>query len=164
MQKADCTFGRKAGSCCSSRQIKKNVDRPLCFATTMTYAFNLSRYFRVPPTFSRQMRSCEIRFNGRRNYIRVSTLPKLPSKPLTLDLFFRRTSYHGNASYRKVKIIKVVEKFYYFRFTDLVLFIFGTWLIQRSYGTCKKRSKVSMRSKVRSSYGTFPLKNLSRIR
>jgi hypothetical protein len=37
MQKADCTFGRKAGSCCSSRQIKKNVDRPLCFATTMTY-------------------------------------------------------------------------------------------------------------------------------
>jgi hypothetical protein len=35
----------------------------------------------------------------------------------------------------------------------MVLFIFGALIIQKRYGTCKKRSKVSLRSKVRGSYG-----------
>ncbi len=40
----------------------------------------------------------------------------VPSKPLTLDLmetldfFFRRAYHHRNASYRKMKRIKFVEK------------------------------------------------------
>ncbi len=42
--------------------------------------------------------------------------PKIPSKPLTLDLMetldliFRRASYHWKTSYRKMKRLKVVEK------------------------------------------------------
>jgi hypothetical protein len=34
----------------------------------------------------------------------------IPSKSLTLDLFFRRDCYHWNMSYRKMKRMKVVEK------------------------------------------------------
>ncbi len=40
-----------------------------------------------------------------------------------------------------------------FCFAKSVLFIFGTEFTQRSYGSCKKWSKVSMRSKVRDFYG-----------
>ncbi len=46
----------------------------------------------------------------------------LPSKPLTvdlketLDLFFRRACYHWNASYRKLKRIKVVEKLQIYKY------------------------------------------------
>jgi hypothetical protein len=44
------------------------------------------------------------------------TYDDIPSKPLTLDLmetlnlFFRKASYHRNASYRKMKRTKGVEK------------------------------------------------------
>jgi hypothetical protein len=41
-----------------------------------------------------------------------------------------------------------------FRFAISILFIFGTEFIQRSYGTCKKRFRVSIRSKVGGFYGT----------
>jgi hypothetical protein len=46
----------------------------------------------------------------------------LPSKPLTLDLmktldlFFRKACYHQNASYKKIKRIKVVEKLWINKF------------------------------------------------
>jgi hypothetical protein len=82
----------------------------------------------------------------------------VPSKPLTLDLmetldlFFRRACYHWNAAYRKMKRIKVVETF---SSTNSVLFISCTWFIHRSYRAYKKKSKVSVRSKVRGFYGTF---------
>ncbi len=65
----------------------------------------------------------------------------VPSRPLildlmeTLDLFFRRACYRWNASYRKMKRIKVVEKLYIYY---LDLFIFCTRFIHRSYRACKK--------------------------
>jgi hypothetical protein len=34
----------------------------------------------------------------------------------TLDLFFRKTCYHRNTSYRRTKRIKVVEKLYTYEF------------------------------------------------
>jgi hypothetical protein len=57
-------------------------------------------------------------------------LINIPPKPLTLDLFFRGACYHRNASYRKMKRKKKLRKNY--TFTNSVLFIFGTWFIQRS--------------------------------
>jgi hypothetical protein len=68
----------------------------------------------------------------------------VPSKPLTLnlmetlDLSFRKGLVSLiNESYRKMKRIKVVENF---RSTNLVLFIFCTRFIHRSYRVCKKRA------------------------
>ncbi len=82
---------------------------------------------------------------------------ELPSKPLsldlmeTLDLFFRRACYHWNTFYIKMKRIKFVVKLHIYKFGSVH---FGTWFIQ-SYWTCKKKSKVSMRSKVRGFYGNY---------
>jgi hypothetical protein len=67
----------------------------------------------------------------------------VPSDPLTLDLmeildlFLRSACYHQNASYRKMMWMKVAEK--NVRSTNSVLFIFGTWFFQSSYGTGKKQ-------------------------
>ncbi len=70
----------------------------------------------------------------------------------TLDLFFRKACYHWNAFYKEVNRNKSCGKP-----LDLQIRLcsfFGTWFIRRSYGTCKKRPTVSMRSKVRGFYGT----------
>jgi hypothetical protein len=84
----------------------------------------------------------------------------------TSDLFFRTACYPWlKRALPKNKENDGCKK--HFRFTNSVLFIFGTWFIQRSYETCKKKrskaktlyysvsgSKVSMRSKVRGFYGS----------
>ncbi len=79
----------------------------------------------------------------------------LPSKPLTLDLmetmdliffFSDRACYYQNAPNRKMNEIKVVDKLSICKVGSVL--IFGTKFTQSSYGSCKKWSKVSMRSKV----------------
>jgi hypothetical protein len=84
----------------------------------------------------------------------------VPSKPLTLDrieafdLFFGRACYNWNASYRKMKVIKVVEK--------LTIYKFGSahsWYMihQKNLQNLqkKKRSKVSLGAKVIGFDGTL---------
>jgi hypothetical protein len=57
-------------------------------------------------------------FDESRSRIRLIALKSIivPSKALTLGLFFRTTCYHQNASHRKMKIIKVVEKLHGYEF------------------------------------------------
>ncbi len=75
-------------------------------------------------------------------------------KALTLDLFFRRVCYRRNATYRKIKIIKVVEKLKIHRLGS-VHFWYDSF--KEATKRAKIRSKVSMRSKVRGFYGTVEL-------
>jgi hypothetical protein len=51
-----------------------------------------------------------------------------------------------------MKRIKVVVKLQIYKFGSVR---FGTWFIQRSYRTCNKKSKISMRTKGRGFYGTY---------
>jgi hypothetical protein len=76
----------------------------------------------------------------------------VPSKSLTLDLIFKRDWDHQNASYRKMKRIKVVENFQIYKFGS----VYYWYMIHpnKVRNLAKKKSKVSMRSKVRSIYGT----------
>jgi hypothetical protein len=69
----------------------------------------------------------------------------------TLHLFFRRACYHQNTSYRKMKKIKVVEKYDIYKFVSVCI-----WykIHPKKLQNLQKRSKVSMRSKVRGFYGT----------
>ncbi len=73
----------------------------------------------------------------------------------TFDFFFRWACYYHNASYREVNGIKVADKLLICKLAKSVLFIFGTEFTQRSYRSCRKWTKVSVRSKVRGFYGTF---------
>ncbi len=71
---------------------------------------------------------------------------------------YRGTLYRGftritkMASYKKIMKMKVVEKHC---ISNPVQFIFHTYFIQRSYGSCKKSPELTMRSKVRGLCGIF---------
>jgi hypothetical protein len=68
----------------------------------------------------------------------------VPSKPLTLELFFRRACYRRNASYRKMKIINVVEKIKIYRFGSVHFLV---------HDSSKDDTELAKRSKVRGFYG-----------
>jgi hypothetical protein len=62
-----------------------------------------------------------------------------PSTPQTLDLSFRRSWYHQNAFYRKIKTRKLGEKkkLQIYQFGSV---IFATWFIQRRYTSLAKEN------------------------
>ncbi len=69
-----------------------------------------------------------------------------------LDLYLRRTCYHRKTSYRNMKRIRVLEKLYIYKFGSHHFW----WMIHpKKLWNLQKRSKVSMRSKVRGFYGTI---------
>ncbi len=74
----------------------------------------------------------------------------IPSKPLTLDLFFRRTCYNWNAFYRIMKRIKVLGNLQILKSGSVH---FSYMIHPKKLRNLQKSSKVSMRSKVSGFYG-----------